>query len=82
MRLKGHRPSLGLPPPQFVRHLAQGAHEIDLDDLSGRRDVIWRFCPAEGAYELLLAWIPLRLRAARRTRMLFEGDEAGHQSIC
>ena len=69
-----HRAPLGLPAAQIVRHLAQRAHQVQLQDLSGRADVVGGLGAAERAHELLLAGIPLGLCPARRARVLLERD--------
>ena len=77
-----HRAPLGEPPAGFVGQLAKGLGQIVLDQragggINGKR----RRRSAERADEELFRWIPHRLRATRRARMLVESRDVGHRWI-
>ena len=70
---------LGLPAAVLVGNLAQRLGEIELFDHAGRGvDGERRRRAAERADEQLLCRVPLRLRAARRARILVESADVGH----
>ena len=68
-----HAAALGLPAAVGVGDLAERANEIELLDRAGLRDLVRRFGAAERADQLLLARVPLGLRAAGRAGVLFVG---------